>query len=168
MTRVVTIFLLLPVIALNACKSGARPEESAQKQSEVSPYAQADAKRTAFFEAVQRADVPRIENLIAQGFDVNTSKEGGVTPLIVAAGMNADVRKTLMAKGASVNAKTAGGYTALMSAALKGQKEIVKLLLDGGADPSAKDTSNRTAMKYAVEKNHKEIVDLLKQAGAKE
>ena len=166
--RALVILLLLPVVAQNACKGAGAPTNSTHPAEDVSPYAKAEAKRTAFFDAVQRADVSRIESMASQGFDVNAANEGGVTPLMVAAGMNADVAKLLIAKGARVNAKTSGGYTALMSAALNGRKDAIKLLLDSGADPAAKDTSNRTAMKYAAEKNHKDIVDLLRQGGARE
>ena len=162
------VFSLLLVIAQSGCKSGGKAGDSSQPQAGVSPYAKAEARRAAFFEAVQRADAAQIENLTAQGFDVNTGNEVGVTPIIVAAGMNVEMVRLLVAKGARVNAKTSGGYTALMAAALNGQKEIVKLLLDNGADPTPKDTSNRTAIKYASEKNHNDIVDLLKRAGAKE
>ena len=168
MIKAVTILLLLPVIGQIACKGGDKPGNGARSQTEVSPYAKAEARRTAFLDAVQHADIAQIESMAGQGFDVNTGNEAGVTPLIVAAGMNVDVCKVLIGKGARVNAKTSGGYTALMSAALNGQKEIVKLLLDSGADPAPKDSSNRTGIKYAQEKNHKDIVDLLRQAGAKE
>ena len=168
MMKAAAIFSMVLVIAQSGCKSGGKAGNSAQSQAGVSPHAQAEARRDTFLEAVQRADVAQIENLTAQGFDVNTGNEVGVTPIIVAAGMNVEVVKLLIAKGARVNAKTSGGYTALMSAALNGQKEVVRVLLDNGADPTPKDTSNRTAIKYASEKNHKDIVDLLKQAGAKE
>ena len=56
--------------------------------------------------------------------------------------------------------------TALISAAEKGNKEMIRLLLNEGADVNAKDKDGRTALMDAVWQEDEEIVQLLLDKGA--
>lgn len=67
-----------------------------------------------------------------------------------------------------MNAKTNNCVTTLMSAALIGDIDTVKVMLDRGADVNAQDRIGWTALKYAEWKHHTDIAQLLRKAGAKE
>jgi uncharacterized protein len=60
--------------------------------------------------------------------------------------------------GINVNAQNAAdGRTALISAAARGDLEVVKLLLQSGADPNVKDKENYTALFHAIEAMYPEV-----------
>ena len=121
------------------------------------------------------------EFLIQSGADVNAKDKLGCTSLYYA------IRKDdylyfmniLIANGAEVNTKNSGGETALMSAAIKGKTQAVKLLLEADADIHAKDDRGQTALHrmldarrdssysgYRKSKDAKDTVVLLLAKGA--
>jgi len=67
----------------------------------------------------------------------------------------------LLSHGADSNQVPKTGTTPLMSAAYKGNVELVKLFLKYGADPSLKNKQDETALDMAKKKNHQQVIDLL-------
>ena len=68
----------------------------------------------ALIRAMNEDDPETIDELVADGFDVNTRGEGGITPLHYAAGLDRpDVIAALIRHGAKVNARTVDGMTPL-------------------------------------------------------
>ena len=107
------------------------------------------AKNKALMIAAMRGTLADVEGELNAGADVNARDEGGMTPLIYAAGFNNDVRVTeaLIAAGAQVNARGPAGMCPLMWAAQNNTKaDVVKALLEAGADPSVKDFAGRRAV----------------------
>ena len=90
-----------------------------------------------------------VEQLIADGADPNTTKEG-FTPLMIAAfhGRSEIVEKLLL-NSADVNAKNVKGVTVLMMAARTGYVETVRLLIASGANICSADNNGSTAINYA-------------------
>ena len=79
-----------------------------------------------------------------------------------------DVLKWLISNlgTAAVNARR-NDITPLMSAAMRGNDEAVKVLLSAGAEPNAKDNvSGCTAVIYAAMGNHLSTVNFLVESGA--
>ncbi len=79
-------------------------------------------------------NVERLEQILAQGADLNAGDRTGVTPLMRAAyhGELPMVR-ALIQNGADLEAKDSGGLTALMMAKHSGRAEIVEALRSSGA-----------------------------------
>ena len=72
-------------------------------------------------------NLAEVEQLLANGTDVNTADEEGYSALQAAAeNDNLDVVKLLVAQGANVNQKTQ--YTALELAEMAGNKDVVNYL----------------------------------------
>jgi hypothetical protein len=84
-------------------------------------------------------NVERLEQILAQGADVNAGDRTGVTPLMRAAyhGELPMVR-ALIEHGADLDAKDSGGLTALMMAKHSGRAEIVEALLSSGAKENSR------------------------------
>jgi ankyrin repeat protein len=77
----------------------------------------------------------------------------------------------LVDRGADVNVPDGQGMTPLMSAALSGNPEVVRLLLSKGADANASNKKRKgklTALEIAKFKKNDAIVKLLEESGAKE
>ena len=84
-------------------------------------------------------DAARLEQILAQGVDVNASDRTGVTALMRAAYHGElPVVRALIERGADLDAKDSGGLTALMMAKHSGHAEIVDALLSSGAKENAK------------------------------
>ena len=90
-------------------------------------------------------DVTRLEQILAQGVEVNASDRTGVTALMRAAyhGELATV-EVLIEHGADLDAKDSGGLTALMMAKHSGHVEIVDALLSSGATEIQKRRATKT------------------------
>lgn len=119
-------------------------------------------------EAAGKGDILRVNELLAEGADVNAKNNYGVTALMGASFEGrVETVKALLAEGADVNVKDKKGITALMFTSGFGHVEIVKALMDKGADVNAKSKRGSTALMFALKEWRVEIVQLLKKAGAR-
>jgi hypothetical protein len=85
--------------------------------------------------AVLDGDEERVQQMLAQGADVNATNDYGTTALILAAKKgHTKIVKLLLEKGADVRFTERNGYTALRWAEEKGHKDIVPLLRANQAD----------------------------------
>jgi ankyrin repeat protein len=117
--------------------------------------------------AIEKNDIQKVTELIAQGADVNAKDSHGATPLMFAALMErTETAKLLIEKGADVNAKDPEGWTPLIFATRVGQAEIAKLLLEKGADVNAKDTYGWTPLMHAASLGDTAIAQILLDKGA--
>ncbi|MHC4579380.1 MAG: ankyrin repeat domain-containing protein [Planctomycetota bacterium] len=104
--------------------------------------------------------------LLEAGADAKRADPHRVTPLWQALALRQrdavlEIAGLLLARGAEVDGLNRSGYTPLMSAARRGDADLVKLLLDHGANPNDRGRIRRTAMELARERGHKAIVGLL-------
>lgn len=134
---------------------------------------------------VALGNIDTLEFLISKGAEMNVMDNCGETPLTLSIRFYREIAKFLISKGANVNYPTdfnfdksnckygqPPGGTPLMTAAEKGDIEIVELLISKGADVNAKNAAGDTAWSIAAKNswngNSGKIIDLLKAAGAKE
>jgi hypothetical protein len=81
-----------------------------------------------------KGQAKNVKKLIAQGADVNSRNEYGMTPLHYAATLSTDeVAKLLIEAGAEVDAKDNKGYTPLWHAEIGNRTEVIELLQQHGA-----------------------------------
>jgi ankyrin repeat protein len=122
-------------------------------------------KDSPLFEAARRGDNKKIEELLAQGANVNAKDYNGMTALDYAVHVCQSVEtvELLVAKGAALNAASNIGWTPLHIAAAGSKTELVRLLIAHGADVTAKDKEGRTPLNLA---NNDEKVALLLSNGA--
>src|SRR5262245_6802320 len=88
-------------------------------------------------DAIERADVGAIRDLLARGADVDARDRHGQTGLMRAAHAgHRSVVEVLVAHGADLDVAAKFGLSALMLAIVAGHAEIAELLLRAGADVS--------------------------------
>lgn len=119
---------------------------------------------TPLHEAVMEKDVLKLQELIANGVDVNEcDTEFGVSPLKIAASIgDIEIVRKLIKAGAIINIKDNTGVTPLHSAAEKGHKEVINILIDNGADVNAKDKVHGvTPLHVAIFNGRNEVLELL-------
>ncbi len=118
---------------------------------------------TPFLRATKSADIPLMQLLLDHGADPKVVTKGGVTALMVAAGMGhqptvrrgaeerIEAMKICLAKGVDINAATDKTLnTALHAAAGQGTDDIVQFLADHGAKLDLKDNKGRTPLEVAL------------------
>jgi uncharacterized protein len=138
---------------------------------------------TPFLRAAKSSDMPLMQFLIEKGADPKAVTKGGVTALMVAAGMAhqnpirggeqpIEAMKLCLEKGVDINAATEKTLnTALHAAAGRGTDDVVQFLADHGAKLDAKDSKGRTPMEVALGKDadavgvevHQTTADLLRK-----
>lgn len=118
--------------------------------------------------AAYEGDVALLKLLMQAGADVNTCRDGSLTPLIIAAaeGYTACVEQLLESDAIDVNFADEEGKTALYHAAESGYAACVKLLLE---DPDtvvdATADADATPLGAASKNGHEDCVRLLRAAG---
>lgn len=118
--------------------------------------------------AIEKGDKNLVEQLVAQGANIEQKDPYGRTPLRLAVWHNREnIVAFLIAKGASIHEKHAQGITLLMAAAANGNEKIIKLLL--ALDPNINEHDQRdgdTALQWAARYGRDKAVALLLAHGA--
>ncbi len=117
------------------------------------------------FSAVVTENLPKIEQLIEKGQNINVKiRFGDETPLHLAVEVNSiGAARFLISKKAEINAKDLGGDTPLHFAARENRPQIAKILIENGADPNIKNKLGKTAYDIAQNQNEFEITYLFKK-----
>ena len=91
--------------------------------------------------------------LIAEGADVNTTDDGGISPLMFQCrnGVNNHILKALIDAGADVNQKDDQGRTPLMFRAMYPDAGCMETLIQAGADVNATCNRRQTAMMFLTQ-----------------
>ncbi|NJM91910.1 MAG: c-type cytochrome [Rhodospirillaceae bacterium] len=122
------------------------------------------AQAGALHDAAKAGDVAKIEQLLAEGADINQST-GLATPLVYAIREgHPDAAKLLIERGADVNASTNFGAP-LHAAAGQGLATTAALLLERGADPNAR-SKELTPLHIAARDGSLEVAVVLLDHGA--
>jgi hypothetical protein len=123
---------------------------------------------TALTQAAQRGREPAVvQELLANGAQVEHRRAGGETALILAGGSgNVSIVEALLNAGARVNDRDDAGVTALMRASAGGYQGVVLLLLSSGADIHPQTKFGETALELAAKGGHDRVVRLLLDSGA--
>ena len=116
-------------------------------------------------EAAKNGNTGLIEEILAEGVDINVVDEAGYTALYCATMYEKQetVSFLLGHGGATVDCYNNNGVSPLMAAARDGYTEIVKLLLAAGADVGQVDEFGRTADSVAEEKGFPETAAAVKE-----
>jgi Zn-dependent protease with chaperone function len=115
-------------------------------------------------QAVMDEDKEKLEQLVAEGADIDEKDTEGYTALQYAVSWgDIETAKWLIENGSNVNTTDNWGSTPLMNAVYNvSDIELVELLLANGADKTLEDSEGKTAYDYAVEIRDPELRDLLK------
>lgn len=117
--------------------------------------------------AAREDDYGKLQDLLAQGGDVNARDKDGTTVLMIAVSRRQDaVAAELLARGADPNAKTFRGRTALMNAVTKKDTETIRLLVSRGAQINAKNADGESALMLASVYGCHDIARFLLAEGA--
>jgi ankyrin repeat protein len=120
-----------------------------------------------FLDLIVDGDIEEVQAALDAGFDVNTSRDGGYTPLMLACESDSLELVTLfLDRGANVNAQGDNGFTALIYASNASYTDIVNELCLQGADVNMYDNSGKGALYYAAQRGNVEIVHKLFIRGA--
>jgi hypothetical protein len=112
-------------------------------------------------------DINTVQQLQAEGQNLNEADSSGATPLMYAIwGGKVDLAKYLIESGADIKAKDSRGYDALSYAIDYKQFEIIKRLVDKGANLNSKDSSGKTSLARAVSYKNYELINTLLDKGA--
>ena len=112
-------------------------------------------------EAVKNIDIISLNVLLAEGAEVDTMDEQGMTPLMLASGIgNMRMINILLMHEPDVNIQNNAGETALMIASENGQLFVAKALLQNGANQDIKNNEGETANVLAIKNGHSELIRL--------
>ncbi|MHB8455457.1 MAG: ankyrin repeat domain-containing protein [Acidiferrobacterales bacterium] len=119
------------------------------------------------FSAVANDRPQAVLGALKHGANVNfRARPWGLTPLLMAARLPADMSRLLLAHGASVDLADVHGRTALMKAVYRGNVPVVRLLLGHGALVNRAGPQDKTALFYAIVSGRPPLVQLLLEHGA--
>jgi len=135
------------------------------------------SREVAWIAAAKKGDCARLQELLAEGMDVNskysssTEEEEGTALTHAAENGKLEAVKWLLDSGANVdehcgNAGEDGKRTALMHAARGGHADVAQALIAAGASAVAKDKSRMTPLHYAAQAGSADVIRVLIQAKA--
>ncbi|MEL5957446.1 ankyrin repeat domain-containing protein [Streptomyces sp. CLV115] len=129
------------------------------------------APGAALFDAVDRGDMAAVQDLLADGAEIDAPDPrspffDGQTALISAANNGlGDMVRLLLSAGADINARSASGWTALMRACNADRLDCARVLLDAGAEVGARNGEGYSALGRTRTTNV-ELMRLLVERGA--
>ncbi|MEU9117505.1 ankyrin repeat domain-containing protein [Streptomyces sp. NPDC048483] len=129
------------------------------------------APGAALFDAVEHGDTAAVQDLLADGADINAPDPrstffDGQTALISAANSGlGDMVRLLLSAGADVNVRSTSGWTALMRACNADRLDCARVLLDAGAEVGIRNDEGYSALGRTRAAN-KELIRLLTDRGA--
>jgi len=93
--------------------------------------------------AIESSDIEKVKELIKNGVDVNYHGFDGITPLMLASGIeNFLISEELIKAGAIISDEDDFGFTPLLCAAQEGNIDLIQLLLEKGANVNEKSKYN--------------------------
>ena len=118
--------------------------------------------------AITQGDLPMVDAPLRTGADPNEVDEHGITALMQAIVKNqqAIAMRLIDDPRLLINQPNRYGQTALMSAATKGDVDVIRRLLQRGAIVDARNNQGTTALMFAAGPGHVEAVRTLLAAGA--
>lgn len=126
--------------------------------------------KTPLVAAAEAGRVEVAELLLQSGAHINATDrtKSRSTPIIIAsAAGQTEVVRLLLAKGAEKNARDAKtGMNALLSASMRGSRDVAKLLLDGGVRVDDADNDGRTPLMWASMSGRADLIKMLLEHGA--
>ena len=158
-------------------------------------YTLFENRQKVLFTAILNGDVPKIKQLISEGYDVNaTDRSLGTTlhaaikygyrprggPYVYTTKMYGkpmeekeqkilEMLELLTDNGADINAFDEHSYyTPLGFAVMRNQPRVVEWFIEKGADVNARNRLDKTPLTFALRKDLKEIAEFLRKHGAKE
>jgi ankyrin repeat protein len=119
------------------------------------------------FMAASSGNLPRVQELIASGTDVNVARSDGVTPLYIASAFKfLEIINALIAAGADINKARTNGATPLYIAIQNGHTEVVNILIAAGANVNVVLNDGSTPLFLAAQKGLTKVLKTLLAAGA--
>lgn len=120
-------------------------------------------EREALHFAASEGDIPKVKELIQQGYDINAFDDLSWTPLHHAVKEERyEVVKWLLAAGADINAHEEAkiGETPLGEVAANCKLKMAELLIEAGADPTIPGWMQITALHHASERKKDEGIKI--------
>jgi ankyrin repeat protein len=113
--------------------------------------------------AASHGDLKKVQRLLNQGIDVDSTDKDGDTALILASEEgHLDIVNLLLEMNAKLDIQaTEGGNTALICASAEGHLEIVKALLTKNANVDIQNQYGCTAVMLSSDPGHLEVVRAL-------
>ena len=118
-------------------------------------------------QAIKQNQLSKIEQMINNGFDINTPLQGdGTTLMLAVKHNNPSLVDSLINLGADINQASLGDGNPLIVASKQGHLNMVKHLIDLNADINAIVKHDETALITASRQGHYDIVKYLVEKGA--
>jgi ankyrin repeat protein len=161
--------ILFSLFAVSCTRGKEEARVAPLNEQKVPTPAEKLARAKGVLSAVEKGDDKQLDQLLAQGSDVNYMRPSdGATPLhLIAQNGRAPLGGYLISGGADVNAKDNSGSTPLHWAAQNGHLAVAKILIEKGSDVNAKRGDGATPLDLAISKGSAPLVEYLKRSGAK-
>jgi ankyrin repeat protein len=162
------LLMLLVIISFSCARKEAEKATPLKGLQEPTP-AERLAQAKEVFSAVENGNDKQLDQLLAQGADVNYRRPSdGATALhLIAQNGRAPIGGYLISGGADVNAKDNSGSAPLHWAAENGHLAVAKSLIDKGADVNAQRGDGATPLALAMSQGDAKMVEYLKRRGGK-
>ncbi len=129
-----------------------RKRRVVQQPKPVAPLIPVNQLNDGLFSAAKAGNIVRMNTLLGQGAQINSSNMSRETPLHAAAALGRRAAVSLLLqKGANPNATTTGGWTPLHSAARFRHTQIVRLLVAKGAQVNRRNNQGKTPVALATQ-----------------
>ena len=120
-----------------------------------------DAQTRELLEAVTEGNLPKVKQMLHEGYAVNAQDDDGNTALMFAAESEPLIVQTLLRAGADPDHQNRSGNTALMSAVRSEDLDCIRALIDGNASTSLQNREGSNAIDLARQTGNESILRLV-------